>query len=73
MKHNPINPKNMIDIPNVERNEADILSDNLPEANDTTAIMMDCTMSIKPASRGDNPLTYWRYKLNIKEMAKVAE
>jgi hypothetical protein len=46
-------------------------SDHFPEREATTAITSGCAMRTIPASRGDMPWMYCRYRLSTKVTAKV--
>lgn len=48
------------------------VSDNFPENDATRAIITGCAINTKPASFGDSPLTYCKYKLKTNVIAKVA-
>ena len=65
-------PTALIPIPMDARILGSLVSDNFPENDATTAITIGCALKIKPASLGDKPLTYCKYKLKMNVMANMA-
>ena len=65
-------PSAVIPIPMDAITRASIRSDNFPAYGDTNAITTGCAINTIPAAIGVISCKYWRYKLIITTLEKVA-